>query len=161
MTAACHEVLDGRAGLVTLWGSSGNGKSAALIATLNEFLDRGYSGLYIPAYDLLNYLQDAFHSDEESVQDRLEKFKKVDLLAIDELQAVSATGWRLEQIRNLIDFRWRKGLEGGVWTLVAMNEDPGELEPRIASRLRDGRNRLDGPPVIHNRDADLRPLLER
>jgi hypothetical protein len=48
-----------------------------------------------------------------------------------------------------------------MFTLFAMNEDPASLEPRIWSRLRDGRNALSGFSVIENNDKDMRPLLRR
>ncbi len=118
------------------------------------------SGLYLPAYDLLNWIQQAFDEDESAVE-RLERVKKVQFLAIDELQAVRDSDWRAEQIRNIIDRRWRDGLDGRAWTLVAMNEDPENLEPRILSRLRDGRNRQNGLPILHNADSDMRALLRR
>lgn len=165
MVDACREMLTGRASLLTFWGTSGNGKSAALIATVNEFLDRGLAALYLPAWELLDWVQQAFSNGNEirddSAYDRLHRFKQVRVLAIDELQAIRVTGWRLEQIRNLLDWRWRRGREGAAYTLLAMNEDPRLLEPRLYSRLRDGSNRRDGSPIIHNTDPDMRPILKR
>ena len=80
---------------------------------------------------------------------------------MDEFQGIKITDWRLEQLRNLVDRRWRDGLDGKSFTLLAMNEDPASLEPRIWSRLRDGRNCLSGEPVIVNNDTDMRPKLRR
>lgn len=165
MIKACRDMLAGQAFMLTIWGSNGNAKSAALVATVNEFLDKGVPAIYLPAYDLLNWLQDAFSRDgdikSESAYERLERIKAVRVLAVDEFQAVKGTDWRLEQLRNLIDRRWRDGLDGRSYTLVAMNEDPSSLEPRIWSRLQDGRNRTAGSPIIRNSDSDMRPLLRR
>lgn len=165
MVKACREMLDQRAFLLTFWGTNGNAKSAALIATVNEFLDRGKAAIYLPCWELLNWIQQAFNHNaevkDESAYDRLERFKQVTVLAIDELQAVRITDWRLEQIRNLLDWRWRRGIDHVSYTLLAMNEDPGLLEPRLCSRLYDGRNRLRGDSVIHNTDPDMRPLMRR
>jgi DNA replication protein DnaC len=165
MVQACQEMLDCKAAMLTIWGTNGNAKSAALIATVNEFLDRGIPALYLPSYDLLNWLQDAFASDgsvkSETMYARLERVKYIRMLAIDELQAIKITDWRLEQLRNIIDRRWRDGLDGISFTLFAMNEDPAGLEPRIWSRLRDGRNAVSGEPIIVNNDSDMRPLLRR
>ena len=165
MVDACRGMVEKQSFLLTIWGSNGNAKSAALIATVNEFLERGIPAIYLPAYDLLNWLQDAFKSNgeikSESMYERLERIKSVRMLAVDEFQAVKVTDWRLEQLRNLMDRRWRDGLAGLSFTLLAMNEDPASLEPRIWSRLRDRRNCLSGEPIILNEDTDMRPLLRR
>lgn len=165
MVTACVEMVEQSAFMLTIWGSNGNAKSAALVATVNEFLDNGIPAVYIPSYDLLNWLQDAFHSNgeikNESMYERLERIKSVRMLAVDEFQGIKISDWRLEQLRNLIDRRWRDGLDGKSFTLLAMNEDPASLEPRIWSRLQDGRNCMDGHPIITNNDSDMRPLLRR
>lgn len=165
MVDGCAEMVRKSAFMLTIWGTNGNAKSAALIATVNEFLDMGIPAVYIPAYDLLNWLQDAFNKDgeikNESMYERLEQIKSVRMLAVDEFKAIKITDWRLEQLRNLIDRRWRDGLDGKSFTLLAMNENPASLEPRIWSRLQDGRNCMSGHPIITNNDSDMRPLLRR
>lgn len=167
MVSACREMVRGQASMLTFWGSSGNAKSVALIATVNEFLDKGVPAIYMPSYDMLNWIQDAFsnHGQEiksESAYARLEMCKGIRVLAVDELQGIKITDWRLEQLRNLIDRRWRDGMDGRSCTLFAMNEDPQYLEPRIYSRLKDGRNRANGEvPILLNDDSDMRPLLRR
>lgn len=167
MVGACREMVNGQASMLTFWGGRGNAKSNALIATVNEFLDRGVPAIYLPSYDMLNWIQDAFsnqgqNSKSESAYARLEMCKGVRVLAVDELQGSKVTDWRLEQLRNLIDRRWRDGMDGRSFTLFAMNEDPENLEERIFSRLRDGRNRANGKPsILLNNDKDMRPLLRR
>lgn len=167
MIAACREMVNGQAFMLTFWGTSGNAKSLALIATVNEFLDRGIPAIYLPSYDMLNWIQDAFSNQgqtikSESAYARLEMCKGVRVLAVDELQGIKVTDWKLEQLRNLIDRRWRDGIDGQKYTLFAMNEDPDGLEPRIYSRLKDGRNRANGQPaILLNNDKDMRPLLRR
>lgn len=167
MVAACREMVSGKASMLTFWGTSGNAKSVALIATVNEFLDCGIPAIYLPSYDMLNWIQDAFSNlgqdiKSESAYARLEMCKGVRVLAVDELQGIKVTDWKLEQLRNLIDRRWRDGMDGTKYTLFAMNEDPKGLEPRIYSRLKDGRNRANGESaVLLNDDSDMRPLLRR
>jgi DNA replication protein DnaC len=167
MIEACLEMVRGNAFMLTFWGSSGNAKSLALIATVNEFLDRGIPAIYLPSYDMLNWIQDAFSNNGQDIKNqsayaRLEMCKGVCVLAVDELQGIKVTDWRLEQLRNLIDRRWRDGIDGSKHTLFAMNEDPENLEPRIYSRLSDGRNRANGKPaILLNDDRDMRPLLRR
>src|SRR6266545_3363517 len=135
MVRQCREMLEGQSSMLTIWGTNGNAKSVALIATVNEFLERGIPAMYVPSYDLLNWLQDAFSSNgevkSESMFARLERVKYIRALAVDEFQAIKITDWRLEQLRNIVDRRWRDGLDGRSFTLFAMNEDPASLEPRI------------------------------
>jgi DNA replication protein DnaC len=144
MVQACREMLAGQASMLTIWGTNGNAKSVALIATVNEFLDRGIPAMYVPSYDLLNWLQDAFHSNgavkSESMYARLERVKYIRVLAVDEFQGCKITDWRLEQLRNIVDRRWRDGLDGKSFSVFAMNEEPASLEPRIWSRLREMRS---------------------
>lgn len=165
MVQACRDLLAGSATMITIWGTNGNAKSAALVATVNEFLDRGIPALYLPVWDFLNWLQEGVYSNgqikNDSAYERLEQIKSMKMLAIDEFQGAKLSDWRAEQLRNLIDRRYRDGLAGTHFTLLASNEDPESLEPRIWSRLRDGRNRVAGPPVVRNEDADMRPLLRR
>lgn len=166
MVQACREMVAKKTSMLTIWGSSGNAKSLALIATVNEFLDMGIPAMYIPSYDLLNWIQDGINErgdvKNESAYARLERCKGIVVLAIDELQGIKISDWRLEQLRNIIDRRWRDGIDGKTATLFAMNEDPENLEPRIYSRLKDGRNRADGKsPILLNDDVDMRPLLRR
>jgi hypothetical protein len=40
--------------------------------------------------------------------------------------------------------------------VIVMNSDPGQLPDAVASRMRDGRNRM-----VHNDDVDIRPALRR
>ena len=156
-------VQDGATGMLTVHGTNGNGKSAALIATVNECLDLGYPALYIVARDLLNWIQDAFNQDrttnEGSALDRLNRLKEIRVLAIDELQAVKMSDWRTEQLENIIDHRWRFGaFDTHLGTLFAMNEHPDRLESdRIRSRLMHG-SQVENT-IIPNNDADMRPYL--
>lgn len=166
VVAACKEMIAGKASMLTFWGECGNAKSIALIAVVNHFLDNGVPAVYLPAYDMLNWIQDAFSSNghevkNQSAYERLEMLKGVKVLAVDELQGIKITDWRIEQIRNIVDRRWRDGLDGAKYTLFAMNESPDCLEDRIRSRINDGRNRIDGSPVVQNKDSDMRKLLRR
>ena len=161
MMQAIGRFVENPVGMLTIHGSNGNGKSAALIVAVNECLDRGIPAVYIPAYDMLNWIQDAFNKDKSvrdgSALDRLERLKNVLVLAIDELQAVKMTDWRTEQLENLVDWRYRYGLDGKLGTLIGMNEPPSKTTPRIFSRITDGRNADN--PVIQNNDPDIRGVL--
>jgi len=158
-------VKNGATGMLTVFGTNGNGKTAVLIAAVNECLDKGIPAIYITASDLLNWIQDAFNRDnttkDGTALDRLTRIKQIRVLAIDELQAIKMTDWRREQLENLIDHRWRFGTyDVELGTLFAMNEHPSQLQSnRILSRISHG-SAVDGT-VIENNDPDLRPYLQQ
>ena len=160
MLKACRSFVKDPVGILTLWGGVGNGKTMCLQAVVNEAIERGVMSVYITAFDLFSHIRDAFNAQREitseSAHNRLLRFEKVRVLAIDELDKVRPTDWMLEQLTNLVDKRHRRGLDGTNGTLIAMNTDPALQDDWIASRLMDGRNQM-----VHNTDADLRPVLKR
>ncbi len=159
MLKACRSFVENPAGILTLWGGFGNGKTMCLQAVVNELIQRGVTAVYITAFDLFSHIRDAFNPRREVVSEsaynRLERFEDIRVLALDELDKVRPTDWLSEQLTDLIDKRHRRGLDGKHGTLIAMNTDPASQNDWIASRLMDGRNR-----VVHNTDADLRPGLK-
>ena len=160
MLKACHSFVKDPVGILTLWGGVGNGKTMCLQAVVNELIERAVMSVYITAFDLFSHIRDAFNAQREitseSAYNRLLRFEKVRVLAIDELDKVRPTDWMLEQLTNLVDKRHRRGLDRTNGTLIAMNTDPALQDDWIASRLMDGRNQM-----VHNTDADLRPVLKR
>lgn len=160
MMNAIQQFIKSPIGMLTIHGSNGSGKTAALIVAVNECLANDTPAIYIPAYDLLNWIQDAFRKDSTTTAlDRLNQLKGAPVLAIDEFQAVKQTDWRVEQLENLIDYRHRQGLDGKAGTLIAMNENPHKMgSSRIYSRLKHGGN-APGNPIIENNDPDIRENL--
>ncbi len=159
MLKACRSFVEDPVGILTLWGGVGNGKTMCLQAVVNELIERGVMSIYITAFDLFSHIRDAFNARREVVSEsaynRLGRFERVRVLALDEMDKVRPTDWMQEQLTHLIDKRHRHGLDGKNGTLIAMNTDPALQSDWIASRLMDGRNR-----VVHNTDADLRPMLK-
>ncbi len=157
MLRACRAFIERPSGMVTLWGGVGNAKTMALQAVVNELQALG--AVYVTAFDLLSYIRTAFSARQEVQDDdaysRLLRFERVKILAIDELDKVRVTDWVTEQLTDLIDKRYRGGIDGSLGTLLAMNRDPADQPEWIASRLLDRRNR-----IVHNADSDLRPYLE-
>lgn len=144
-------------GMLTLSGTPGNAKSVALMGIVNALVARGVPAVYVSMFDLLGHIKQAFANTKQVVDDdaysRLQRFARVRVLVIDEFDKVKLSEWALEQITDLVDRRYRNMDTLG--TVVAMNDDIHNLPAWIASRLRDGRNR-----VVRNTDPDLRPLME-
>lgn len=165
MVGTCKRFLQSPGGILTIWGTSGNGKSMVLPASMNSMLGRGIPSVYVVAFDLINWIRKAYSETERNVKDedaysRLVRFEKVPFLALDELDKIfPLSAWEAKQITDLIDTRYRWGMDDRMWTILTMNRDPFEVFedfPHILSRLKDGRNM-----IIQNTDEDMRPGMRR
>lgn len=156
MVQAAHKFISAPTGFVTFYGSTGNAKTAVLHGIINELVNRSVEAVYITAFDLIGYIRAAFDKQHEVIDvnahDRLKRLESVRVLCLDELDKVKWTDWVEEQITDLIDARYRLGLDWEVGTVIAMNANPETLPIWIYSRLRDGRN-----TIVENNDADTRP----
>lgn len=166
MVQSCRQFLRSPGGILTIWGTNGNGKSMALPASMNEVLRCGIPSAYVVAFDLINYIRKAYSAErdikDQDAYSRLLRFEKIPFLALDELDKIFPLSyWEAKQVTDLIDKRYRWGMDDsrGMWTIITMNQNPAELFeefPHILSRLKDGRN-----VIVENRDADMRPGLRR
>jgi len=160
MVEAARGFIQNPVGFLTLHGTTGNAKTTVLQGVVNELVAGGMEAVYVTAFDLLGYIRKAFNANKDVVNldahDRLRRFSAVRVLCIDELDKVRWTEFVEEQITDLIDARYRLGLDWSVGTVIAMNANPETLPPWIYSRLRDGRN-----VMVENTDADVRPGMEK
>jgi len=154
MIDACRSFAGRPSGILTLWGGTGNGKTLALQAIVNECLERSLSATYTTMYDLAGYVREAYNTSNESAWVRVRLLQNVNVLAIDEFDKLKETDWTRELEMAVIDRRYRYGLSGTIGTMIAMNESPDGLPIWIRSRLLDGRNH-----VIRNGDPDVRPAM--
>jgi hypothetical protein len=156
MVRACRMFIESPVGIITIWGGCGNAKTLALQAVVNHFVSVNCFAVYITAFDLISYIRSAFNNQREIIDEnawqRLTSFERVKILAIDELDKVRVTDWVKEQLTDLIDRRYRLGLDGTAGTLIAMNDDPHTLPSWIYSRLAQNM-------IVNNSDNDMRPLL--
>jgi DNA replication protein DnaC len=159
MVTAARNFVARPAGFLTVYGSTGNAKTAVMHGIVNELVNQSVEAVYVTAYDVIGWIRAAFDKQHEVVDDtahdRLKQLERVRVLCLDELDKIKWSDWVEEQITDLIDARYRLGLDWEVGTVVAMNAAPSTLPPWIYSRLRDGRN-----VMIENKDADVRPGME-
>lgn len=153
MVEAAQQFIERPSGILTIWGTTGNAKTVVLMSIVNECIERGVGAVYLTGFDLVGYIRDAFKEDESALG-RIRRFENVPVLCLDELDKIKWTEWVEEQITELIDRRYRMGLDGYYGTVIAMNKNPKTLPEWIYSRLEDGRN-----AIIHNADSDLRSLM--
>ena len=156
MVRACTLFLNRPHGFVTIHGTSGNAKTVALQACVNAMVSKGMEAVYITAFDLISYIRDAFDDKKDVKSDsayaRIVLFGTVSFLAIDELDKVKWASWVEEQVTDLIDRRYRLGMNEQAGTMLAMNGDPQAMPMWIYSRLSQG-------IIVRNDDSDLRPYL--
>lgn len=143
--AAVKERAAVGAGLVTVYGAYGVGKTALLMAAVNECRQRDWTSVYTTVADLLGWLRAAFDPnverdpEDQSFERRWALLVGCRCLALDELTAFSVTPWAAERFERLIDERWRT--MGETLTLCAFNADgdsktnlPGVVESRLRDR---------------------------
>ncbi len=154
MLAECRAFMARPAGFLTLWGGVGTGKSTCLYAITNALMRSG--AVYVSLHELLDFVRGGFDSTagNDDAHARLQRFERVRVLCLDEVDKVKPSDWATEQLTALVDARFRSGLAGETGTVLALNSDPALQAAWIASRLADGRCR-----VVHNADADARAFM--
>ncbi len=146
-----REATKRRKGILTLTGLPGTGKSALLIAAVNEAREGNVPAVYTTVTDVLDYLRQAYAPNTElSFDARWDTLVRCEVLALDELDEFNTTPWAMERFLRLIDERWRN-MDSRL-TLCATNSRINTLPEKVASRLRDGR-----ASVIELAGADMRP----
>lgn len=158
MLLAARAFVEHPAGILTLWGGSGNAKSLVLQAVVNECIKRGRAAVYVTMLDLIEYIREAYNAPDDdrrgSAWQRMERYATIPILCIDEVDKVKPSEWTIERETAIFDKRYRLGLARQAGTLLAMNSNPDRLPDWIYSRLSDGRNK-----IIRNTDPDMRSLM--
>ena len=121
-------------GWLLLKGGYGCGKSHLAAAIANERLGRGESVLFVVVPDLLDHLRATFApASRVTYDERFETVRSAPFLILDDLGAQSATAWATEKLFQLLNYRYNAQLP----TVITMNRELEEIEPRIRSRLAD------------------------
>lgn len=127
---------DGDIKWLTLTGGVDVGKSHLSVAICRSWLLHRKPARYVFVPSLLEELRAGYDSDSEySFQSKLEFFKNVRLLVLDDLGTEKTTEWAFEKLISIINYRYEEGLHLVVTTNKALNELSGDDEHRIASRL--------------------------
>lgn len=158
---AVERIASERAGIVTLTGLPGRGKTHILHALTNEMRTLGMDAQYALTVNVLDFLRNAFSPEQPAGEfdERWRLLTEIDCLCIDELDQFNGTPWAMERFQTLMDYRWR-AIETKI-TAFAINTRPGQtlhqtLPEKVTSRLMDGRAR-----IIQVLGEDLRPLLSK
>lgn len=122
-------------GWLLLLGGCGTGKTH-LAAAIANYLVQGFEMqvYFAVAPDLLHFLRLGFGADSDASYDqRFEQIRTVDVLIIDDLGAEQGTAWAIEQLYQILNYRYN----GRLPTVITSNCDIDRLDPRIRSRMCD------------------------
>lgn len=136
-----HQAYDGARefaaegkGWLLLKGGYGCGKTHLAAAIANDRLARGEPVLFVVVPDLLDHLRATFApTSRVTYDDRFESVRSTPFLILDDLGAQTATAWAQEKLFQLLNHRYNAQLP----TVVTMNRELEEVDPRLRSRLAD------------------------
>jgi DNA replication protein DnaC len=122
-------------GLVLL-GPVGTGKTHLAIAAVAELVKRGRTTHYAAAPELVDALRaGCARAAKTRPNDVLEVFYRADVWVLDEIGATAGTTWEGQQVSQLIDDRYRRGLRFILVGNCIERELPTFLGARGADRL--------------------------
>lgn len=146
-------------GMLTLWGSWGNGKSLALMGLVNHFngLQPG-SACYMTFEELMNVVRKGFKDGAEfDAEARALRLRQIKYLAIDEFDKANLTRFGETFRSEFFDYRYRDAKNGYSHTVLAMNCDIADLPGHIYDRIHYGVRSPLGFRVVRNKDESARP----
>lgn len=121
-------------GWIVFTGPYGCGKTHLAAAIANYRADQGLPVLFVVVPDLLDYLRAAYGPNSPVTYDeRFEEVRSVQLLVLDDLGTQNTTPWAAEKLYQLLNYRYNAKLP----TAITTNQALGDMDPRLASRLKD------------------------
>ena len=115
-----------------LQGAAGLGKSFLLGCTANAINERGYSVVYLPAYDM----QEKFRQKHFGAEDAMDALLRADFLVLDDLGTESILkNITVEYLLAVLDRRQGRKLPTAVATNLTMEQLTQRYGERIVSRL--------------------------
>jgi DNA replication protein DnaC len=136
--AAAHEFAVNYAadphGWLTLFGSTGTGKTHLAVAISVERLRAGESVFFAFVPELLDYLRYTFKPDSRVTYDNLfDEVKRANLLVLDDLGTEHSSPWAEEKLYQIIVYRHNNRLP----TVITSSLDFTDQTGPISSRIRD------------------------
>jgi DNA replication protein DnaC len=161
---AVHEFVSHPRGWLYIWGGPGNAKSIMLKALVNEMALVHKTSVYIKFTRIVDFMREAFSQRSvdtaadpfggASTLTRFDSLKRIEFLAIDEMDKARSTPYVDEFRFDFMDERYTQALNGDTLTVFASNSPPDALPEALSSRIMDGRFM-----VARNEAGDARPMM--
>lgn len=130
----CAEWLEkpGDTPWLLLYGLPGRGKTALAVGLGYELARRSVGVLFRPVPDLLQEFRSAYAPDQEiSEAARIEAYKSVDVLILDDIAAEKMTDAAGDRLYQIVNHRHNEMLR----TIITSNLDPEALADHLGSRM--------------------------
>ena len=140
-------------GWVYLWGPPGPGKSLVLKCAVAELVRGNREAVYANWSDMLQHMRAGY--DAGDFDERVEAWRTVAVLAIDEYGRAKDTEWAREIRNRVMNQRYDMAANRKTITLFASNFPPQDGEDWLSDRIYDGRFR-----VVNVNGPSMRPSME-
>lgn len=130
---------DGK-GMLYIQGGFGIGKTYTLKCATKMAIDYGYEALYIRHNILIDDLRQSYDdkSGQASYREKLNRYKNIQFLAIDEFGRERLTEFSKNAMAELYDARYEKAINGNLITILASNFSPeNTMDAYMLDRARD------------------------
>ncbi len=133
---AAHTYAERPRGWIVFTGTYGCGKTHLAASIANYRAGLGDPPLFVMVPDLLDHLRATFSPGSSVSYDRrFEELRAAPLLVLDDLGTQSMTPWVREKLYQLFNYRYNAELP----TIITTADTLDEMDPRIRSRMLDGR----------------------
>jgi DNA replication protein DnaC len=133
---AAHAFAEKPKGWLVFMGGYGSGKTHLAAAIANYRAGLGDPPLFVMVPDLLDHLRATFSPSTNTTFDRrFDEIRTTRLLVLDDLGTQSMTPWVREKLYQLFNYRYNSELP----TVITTSDSLEEMDPRIKSRLLDGK----------------------
>jgi hypothetical protein len=150
--SAARATLNDGFGWCYVWGPPGPGKTLMLKAAVAEAIRAGQAAVYVNWYDLLQHLRSGY--DKGDYDERVERWRAVPVLAVDEFGRAKDTEWAREAQARIFNHRYEAAIARESVTLFASNFAPEKADDWFADRVHDGRFK-----VIEVVAPSMRPMM--
>ena len=150
-------IMDRGYGWVFIWGSPGLGKTTILKTIVGDYFQRNIEARYSLMGGVYNDIRSGYSQENPymSVNTRLDKWKNIPCLCIDEIDRVKRSEFINEKEYEIFNYRYEQAIQRKTLTFFASNCSPESLEPYIKDRISDGRFE-----TIHLQGKSARPSME-
>lgn len=115
---------------VCLYGGPGRGKTHLAVGLARKLETDGYTCLAIKSIDLLNRIKKTYQREDRDEVEIINALKKVEILVIDDIGTERPTGWVLEKLYEIIDYRTSRKS-----TIFTTNLSGAQMEKKLGTAL--------------------------